>query len=482
MVNHFLLVFILLPLTLMAGEFTASVNRKQVPIGESLVLNLSLQNATSNGIPALEALQNNFSIHSQQHLFNTVVLNGQVTTSTTWKVVLIPIHEGDVVIPSIAIDTAAGRLSTSPITIQVVKGGTSAASQGSDADELLLTAEVSNATPYKNESLIYTMKLASKCDLSDVKMQKIHLENAIIETYSSPKSYKKVVDGIATSVLELAYLITPLQHGPLTIPSVNIQGTLPIPFKSYRGGYDSDFNLFSAMAGFERLKHFSLTTEQLIVEVLPPEGGVLPWLPAKSLKIEEVWDSSQTLQEGEPFLWEVTISAVGIKSSLLPSVKELQANFSSFKMYADKPESGDEAKDGDITSFRREKFTLIPTQPGTLTLPELSITWWDVTNHQKVVARLPPRSLQVLPSSETALLDNPSAYVADVPVAPSSMDSALVVYRDPLPYLLIGGLVILLIGAILWAWMLQRKVSRLTATNTPSQRQRREKLPDLNPT
>src|SRR5262249_49810796 len=126
------------------------------------------------------------------------------------------------------------------------------------------------------------------------------------------------------------------------------------------------------------------------------------WIPARSLKIEELWDETQTLQVGEPLTRAFNITAEGLKSNQLPSLNEQQISDNHFKIYADKPVLGDEAQDGGIKSYRKEQYTLIPQKSGKLTLPEISVAWWDVIKKEKVFAHIPARTLQILPASEHA--------------------------------------------------------------------------------
>lgn len=122
MVRHWIFLFLLMPFFLFSGEFTATVNRTQINEGESLVLQLTLKDATAKGIPVLNSLRKSFLIHSQQQASNTVVVNGSATSSVTWKITLIPQEVGNLEIESISIDTSEGRLSSEPIVIHVMEG------------------------------------------------------------------------------------------------------------------------------------------------------------------------------------------------------------------------------------------------------------------------------------------------------------------------------------------------------------------------
>ena len=222
MVAYFLYCALFLSAALFSGEFTATVSTHSMPLGQSLTLNLTVKGATPKGTPTLDLPRDSFFIHSQQQHSNTTINNGQVSSSVTWKVTLIPQREGELVIPSISLNTSEGVLSTDPISIFIVKGA-----PGSDSpsdQEVALTTKVSQAHPYKNEPITYTIRLTSQQSLANIQMEKIQLEDAIVEANGEGKTYERVENGKKVHQVEFSFLITPLKAGPLKIPSWVVQG------------------------------------------------------------------------------------------------------------------------------------------------------------------------------------------------------------------------------------------------------------------
>lgn len=485
MVKRICFMLLVFPALLMSGEFTASVNRNSILAGDSITLNLTLKDASAKGMPNLDVLKQSFAIHSQQQATQTTMRNGHVSSNRIWNLVLTPlVPEGDLTIPSISILSSDGVLASQPITIRVVKES----GASSDINGLALTMDLSEAKPYKNEPVFLTVRLVSQVDVTNVAMQPIQIADAIVEADGDPQVSRKLIDGVRTNVIEFRFLVTPLKAGPLKIPSVSLQGGIPIRRKT--GSFFDDE--FFSMTGFERLKPFALTTAETVIDIQPPVAGINPWLPARSLKLIEIWDDSQPLQEGEPVALGYKIVAEGLPSSQLPSLEE-QIRHPYFKTYADKPEIADEFKEGRVYGWRKEQFTLIPQKAGALTLPEVSIAWWDVVKKEKVVAKIPARTLQVLPGMHSTAASAAPAEKALPAPAPLQETN---VARDPLLYAFIAALALLLLLAIFWALSLERKIARLKpipaqAEKTPApvkkriqaaKKDKKEKLPDLNPT
>lgn len=475
--------FIFLSFATFAGDFSATVNKTHVNLNENFSLNLTLKDTSPIDPPDVSDLNELFSIHSQQHMTSKTIVNGKVSSSITWKLSLTPKKEGIIEIPPITIETAEGLLSTHPFTIQVDTTSASPKPQ----EGLTLNAQVNNASPYKNEPIVFTAILTSKQPLYNIQAEKVQVEDAIVELLDEPKFEEKRVGGTLLHVVEYHYLITPLKAGSLNIPSITIQGLIPQRRSHYNSLFDDDFDPFSAMQGFASLKPFTLTTDKIQIDVQNPVVDISPWLPAKALSIEEVWPNNQTLRVGEPFSRSFLIKAQGIKASQLPHLEGLQNQEELFKVYADKPEEQEQFLKEVLHSTRKEHYTLIPKQAGTITLPEITISWWDTTKKEKINTTVPPRILEILPALERASSDEITPVLNIAETAKPKEEPPFLLY------FIIAIQTLLLVVALLWGFLLQRKIARLTNQSTPKpkktppppkivNKEKKQKLPDLNPT
>jgi hypothetical protein len=485
----------LLSSMLCGGEFTATVNRNQIHLGEHLILNLSLKDTSAKSAPSVQALNASFAIASQQQTSNTVIRNGKVISTIGWKITLTPKREGELQIPSITVATSEGVLSSQPIIIQVGAANVSKSAEAAPS-ALTLTAEVSNSKPYKQEPVFYTIKLTTQRNIANVKVQKIELENAIVEINGEPQSYETALNGVPTGVIEVSYRIIPLKVGALKIPSVLVQGVMPMRRKMQASSVfdDDEFSPFAMLAGFDLMQPFAQMTDEIVLEILPPIPDIQPWIVAQSLHLEESWKESVPLRVGEPFNRSFRIEGEGIASNQLPSLADLQQEEKAFKVYADKPELSDEVKGKRIKSTRLESYTWVPQQAGVFTLPEMTITWWNVVDQERVVTRLPARVIQVLPAEGQQEPAVPPPVIREVilsSVSPENVSSqtSLFFYAT----LALGSLLLIVIG---WGIMLRIKMRRLQSEalhqkhpkvnsqlKKPIEKKtKKEKLPDLNPT
>jgi len=503
MVTRFILLFFFSPLFIFSGEFTASVNRNPVSLLEGFTLTLTLKDASAKDTPYIEPLARSFHMNSQQQFNNMSYINGTMSSTTAWKFVLIPLDEGEVIIPSLSIETSEGTLTTQPITLQVVKGKT-ASKEDSRDEGIAIDTLVSNPQPYKNEPFFYTIRLISQQVMGNIQAQKLQVEDAVVEIESQPKVYESMVGAARLKIIEFAYLITPLKAGPLVIPSHIVQGSVSAMQQSKnRQFFDDDSNPFFMMHGFQKMNPFALATAPTVVEVLPAIPEITPWLPAKSLRIEEVWDEGQPLQVGEFFTRTFNIEGEGISSNQLPNLSDYQVKGDEFKIYADKPEMHDEVREGRVFSSRKESYTMIPQHSGSAKLPEISVTWWDVEKKQKVTRIIPARTLMILPAKENERATQEIALRDEIKPRENQEESlSFETSVNLVLYVIIAVLGTLLLIAFVWMILLQRKMARLLVPQNgmdikkpepPSKpileskkkvllKDKQEKLSDLNPT
>lgn len=498
MVKHILFIFVLFPILLSSGEFSASVTKKVVGVGDSFALRLTLKDATSNGSPSLDSLNKSFHIRSQQQASNITMMNGRVSSSLTWTIILQPQQVGEALIPPISINTSEGVLTTNPIMVKVTQESASG-TKSSETDDIVVITEMSTRHPFKNETFFLTVTLKSKSDLANIKMPKFSIEDAIVELNGEPRIEKKIVDGMKFNIVNFKYLVTPLNAGTLHIPSIRLEGAIPMKIQTQSNSFfDQDFDPFFLMGGFNRLQSFTKASAPITLNVQPAVAGIVPWLPARNLTIEEFWDPAQKLEVGEPITRSIKIVAEGILSSQLPDLTERQSSDQHLKIYADKPVTGDEFKENTIHSHRLEQYTIIPQQSGNLTLPEIAVEWWDVAKNEKAIALLPSRSVEIQPKIHNLKNISSTSITEDLSINVATLDSSI--QRDPLLYGLIAGLAILLVAAMIWVAVLQKKISKITLPQKadkpnpqrvmqppkikekPKSKDKKEKLPDLNPT
>lgn len=186
-------------------------------------------------------------------------------------------------------------------------------------------------------------------------------------------------DGETYGVLEQRFAIFPGSSGTLTVPSTSLTTSVRLQ-----------------EAGRVRRTGVRVATGTRELTVLPVPAEYpsdRPWLPASAVDIRERWQpADDALGVGEPVERELDIVVTGnLAAAIPPPDDELPA--SHFRQYPEPAVLNDDRGGTTVTGRRRTRYAILPTAPGSVRLPDVAITWWNVDAARVEVARLEGRSV-----------------------------------------------------------------------------------------
>ena len=155
------------------------------------------------------------------------------------------------------------------------------------------------------------------------------------------------------------------------------------------------------------------------IPALPAEYPDAVWLPAREVTLTEDWSrSADEIKAGEPLTRHVTISALGQLETQIPALDPPSA--AGVNVYPDKPELSRRIESGGIRGARKDQYAMIGVTAGAVLLPALEVPWWNTETATWEVARLPERSITILPSGETPVPDPIAEESATAEAAPAT--------------------------------------------------------------
>ena len=166
--NQFLFLF-LFPFALAAQvQFTASVDSKQVPVGEVFEIKFTLENGQGSGFRP--PVFGEFNVASGPNKMNSMtIVNGNSRSSEAFIYVLQAKREGVFTIGPASIDVKGTTYKTGPLSISVVKGNRQTPNDVKGGkDEIFIRAEVSGNTAYVGQQIILDYKLYTRANISGV--------------------------------------------------------------------------------------------------------------------------------------------------------------------------------------------------------------------------------------------------------------------------------------------------------------------------
>jgi len=456
----------------------AEAERTEIALNQTVALTLTLEGAASAGTPDFTVLENDFRIVSRGQSSSFSFVNGVSSSQVIWNLVLQPLHEGDIVIPALSVQTDQGVISSEPLKLSVTKtANNSYIPKNKQGRDVYIHAAVSNRAPYQNSPLIFSVRLVAAAGVSDISFGDFKIDGAVVEKQGEPVVYDEVQGSRAVKIIELRYLITPLQDGPLKIPPFVFQGMIRAAARNtspYGGSSQDPFEILQDLSLLTSVmgQPFTLSSDEIIVNVKKAPVRMDPWLPAEDLKISDALQGVDNAKVGEPFYRRLTLVAKGNVGTILPDLNGKVAPESDFRIYAETPQTGVSlSQDGkDVSGWREEIYTLIPQNAGTLTLPEIRVPWWDLKSNKVAYATVPARTIKVAsgsPSQNTAA-GTPASDVqkkvryADAQSAAGNIGSLQLLTRDTYVF---GGLIAAAtLGAVLYFYFSYSKKGYATKT------------------
>ncbi|MDH5517443.1 MAG: BatD family protein [Gammaproteobacteria bacterium] len=401
-----LIILSLMSCSVFAADISVYVNRDNISVNESFNLIFEAE-STPDDEPDFSPLSVYFDILSQSQSSNMSIINGSFSRKKVWTLALLAKQPGNYAIPSIEFGNDKSPL----LNIKVSK---STATQSTSDSNLFLEAEVDHQSTYVQTQILYTVKVFRSVEIQNASLTepKLSAADAIIEKLGDDKRYQTSRNGVRFIVIERRYAIFPQQSGQLTIAPVEFNGQIVSQRRSF---YDiSPFNGTSKR----------IQSKAIEIDVKPVAAAFKNkhWLPSTEIKLVDEWPEQARFKVGEPVTRTLSLLAAGLTAAQLPELSK--QDIAGIKQYPDQPTLNDQKNENGITGIRQEKIAYIPTQAGSLTLPEINIPWWNIKTGRLEYARIEAKKITV----EAGSASQPS--VALPPAAKAQASTKTVVDND----------------------------------------------------
>ena len=362
------LLLLLVSVVANAQDLTASVDRNELAINETFTLTLRYSGNQSGGQPDFNLLEQDFEVLSRQQSNQYRVINGHAESFVEWTVILAPLKEGKLFVPSLHLH---GQVSDA-IPITVNKAGQSPSGNNRQA---FLEVELDKDKLYVQEQLLVKVRVYTTVGLHDIATDPLQIPGAHVEKVDEQR-YERRIQGVGHAVYELTYAVFPESSGELQIPALNYVAVT---------GRRDPFSLFNRNAQRIRLRSEAKTVQ---VQPKPDSYSGSHWLPAASLGLVQSWSKDpEEFKVGEPITRIITLRAEGLRAAQLPPLPKL--NIDGLKTYPDQPQQEDQPGSSGIDGSRIETTAIVATKPGSYQLPAVTITWWDTKTGRQRATQLP---------------------------------------------------------------------------------------------
>lgn len=394
--------------TLVGATVTATIDRQEIALGESVNLTITSDEATRNN-PDFDMLSAVFDVGETGRSMSTKIINGSVSSETRWTVTLVPKSLGSHIIPPINV----GNEQTQALKITVKKPDPNATTQGN----LFIEWSTNKDSAYVQEEIILTVKLFYAVGLNNASLSDPKTDGLIVYPINKSIQYTTRRNGIDYQVLERKYALFAEQSGELTIPPVVFQGEILDPQTRDQWGFIRQ----------GRPVRISSTMLNLEIKQIPPDFVRKPWLPATTFNLEQSWPQNQIYRVGEPITRQLEITAQGLSETQLPEIPV--TDIEGARIYQDKTDTITRNNGNHLVSSKTISQAVIPTKAGALKIPGFDIEWFNTETGEAQTTRLPAITLDIKPATggqqqqappQAANFDAPDPSPSQVPIADES--------------------------------------------------------------
>ena len=389
-----------------AQNFNATVNRNPIPEGETFVLTLELQDVDTQKTPDLSALSKDLTILSISNGYHTSIINGNISKSRQWNLVMMPNKNGDIVIPPIELE----GYQTQPITLKVVSSGSMPNNSPKDKQttqtaKFKMSGAVDNTNPYVQQQINYRLTILDAGGLQgEAPYFVTSNDDWVIKSLGQPEIETKVVDGKSLREIVFNYALFPQKSGELFVPAVKFSGyylsknTKADPFARFFED-DDFFSGFGLHDVFANKNQVDLVTKPILINVRPSQADNGWWLPAEKVILSSEFDSDHPqFKVGEAVSRTIYLKAVGVLDNQLPEIKF--SSVTKMKQYPEKPITEMKIENGKVVTLAKISNVYIPSESGAAVLPEIKVNWFNTTEGKEETAVIPEYQIYVEPTAD----------------------------------------------------------------------------------
>ncbi|CAM2853380.1 BatD family protein [Moritella viscosa] len=391
MANLLILTGLLFTLSFQASaalKITASVNQNPIVQGSSFILEIRANESISASDWDNSALLADFVVGRTSINSQSYNINGKSSHITSLTTVLMARNIGAYTIPAFTIDGAT----TQPIKINVISSAT-ASSRGLNNRNIELKVNISEKNIYVGQQFIYTTTLyfAQNTKMQSGNLIEPTVVDGVVKQIGKDENASQVVDGRRFETITRQYSITINTAGKTTISPSQFEGQVSTAKRGYR---------------FGPITPVIIQADTLDVNIqAQPKDYKGEWLVSDFVQLnEELQPSQENYQQGEPITRTITLTVANVDKSALPDLAISWPQ--TVKIYPDKPQLTDFAQQGHYFSQQVLSFAIIPNQLGELTLPEISVPWFNSKTQQQEWATLPAKTVTILPSENNIANQN----------------------------------------------------------------------------
>ena len=378
-----------------AGKFTAALDRDLISLGENATLSLIFEDVSPDTVPTPPGIPNLQINYVGPPVEQTISINGQVSSSVTFRFGVAPRQAGDYKIPAITANVAGQRMVSSPLILKVLKpNAPSADAVNSGTQPAFLKLTLPKKEVYLGEVITAELQFYFRQGVqlaSQPQLTATPAEGFTIGKIAAGQQRQVQVGNTVYTMLPATVVLKAIKTGPATVGPITAAVVIELPSGNRRRDIFDPFGMFNSG---ER-KQITIATETLTAQSLPlPAENAPPDFDGAVGNYTMTATAGPTnVVAGDPITVRVQITGRGSLDALnLPA----QAAWKGFKAYP--PTSKIETTDQfGLQGTKTFEQVITPESSDIKELPGFAFSFFDPDAKQYRTLTQPSMALTVRP-------------------------------------------------------------------------------------
>ncbi|MBU1121996.1 MAG: BatD family protein [Candidatus Omnitrophota bacterium] len=374
-------------------DFSISVDKRTVAIGEAVYLNLIFDGTQEIGALDFGDIEG-FSVRYVGPSSKMSIVNGKAASSITHIYVLEPLAVGSFKVGPFSVEYKGQTLVSRSIPVEVVSAGEGATttekkSEGKELeDNIFLTIEPSKNEVYLNEIFDISIKLyINNLGVKNIQYPQISHNGFSLGQIKQPIQYRDTIGGRTFDVIEFKTQCFPTQIGQLSLDAVSLKCDILLRKKKKRGVFNDFDSLFGNFFGDYDQYSMTVNSPQISMIVLPlPQKGKLSSFSGAVGRFDfDVEVSPVEVNVGDPITLRMIVK--GNDNFNVVKMPYLELDSENFKIY-----------DPQITVQDNSKIfesVLIPLKDDIEYIPETQFSFFNPESNSYSVLKKGPFKISV---------------------------------------------------------------------------------------
>lgn len=441
-------------------QMQADVDFDRINTKEHVTLTVTVSGSEEVLRPELPALTD-FVVQGTGSRQNMVIVGGTIENSISYTFSLIPRRAGNLVIPPVTLNTAAGQIHSEPIKITVTEARYEAprkqtaqnrSTRKGSPEPFFVEAEVSSDTVYLGEQLTYTFRYYRSASVSETNNFTPPQTSGFISVDLPPqRKLTRIVDGETYRVVEVCTAMFPTRTGELVIGPAKLR-VVPDLISNLLGR--DPFSIFGGQGNrpLTEGEPRDLVTDAIRIHVrslpTPPAGKSFSGAVGECALATDLSAASVSL--GDPVTITMTVSGKGRKDVVdVPTIDWPEG----VEPYPPTTNLQSSIRNDVVSETKVFSVAVVPRRQGSIVIPAPQITYFNPGAKRYETARGRELKLEVGPpragmaaAAPTATISSASSsirYLKSAPdhwqPGPGAPGALFVVMQAAPPVLVVAG-------------------------------------------